>query len=158
MIIKIIEILRIAGASFGIYWSYHLGMSSATPAESVLHLLSPWLLVSIAGSSGIEGLIFGKQAAAEKGFEEGSNYQKQSAIALLSYAVISLAVYFGGLGTNAEITIVLAFIFFMIFSASNHAYQAIVNRNFKWANLNRPFLTVMLIVAVWYPVVNSLFK
>jgi len=158
LIIKIIEILRIAGASFGIYWSYHLGMSSATPAESVLHLLSPWLLVSIAGSSGIEGLIFGKQAAAEKGFEEGSNYQKQSAIALLSYAVISLAVYFGGLGTNAEITIVLAFIFFMIFSASNHAYQAIVNRNFKWANLNRPFLTVMLIVAVWYPVVNSLFK
>jgi hypothetical protein len=77
---------------------------------------------------------------------------------LLSYAVISLVVYFGGLGINAEITIVLAFIFFMIFSASNHAYQAIVNRNFKWANLNRPFLTVMLIVAVWYPVVNSLFN
>ena len=94
MIIKIIEIIRITGASFGIYWSYYVGMETATPAESVLHLLTPWIIVSIAGTSAIEGLFFGKQSAAEKGFVNDGNYAYQSRIGLLSYAVISLVVYF----------------------------------------------------------------
>ncbi len=94
MIIKIIEIIRIAGTSFGIYWSYNVGMTASNPHESVLHLLAPWIIVSIAGTSAIEGLFFGKQAAAEKGFKDDGNYAFQSRIALLSYAVISLVVYF----------------------------------------------------------------
>ena len=158
MLIKILEILRIAGVSIGMYISYSIGMATSTPPESVLHLISPWVLVSIAGTSAIEGIFFGKQSAAEKGFEQGSNYQKQSAFGLLSYAILSLVVYFGKLGTNAEITILLAFMTFMVLSSSNHAYEAIAKKNYKWANLNRPFLTLLLIVGMWYPVVNTLFK
>ncbi len=157
MIIKIIEIIRIAGASFGIYWSYYIGMSTSTPEESVLHLLSPWIIVSIAGTSAIEGLFFGKQAAAAHGFKDGGNYATQSRIALLSYAVISLVVYFANWGTNAELTIILTFMFFMFFSAINHGYQAVAHKNYHWANLNRPFLTALLIGALWYPVTNVLF-
>jgi hypothetical protein len=152
MIIKIIEIIRIVATGFGVFISYYYG---ETPQE-VLHLMSPWLIVAIAGTSGLEGLFFGKQGAKEKGFEQGSNYQTQSAIALLSYGVISLVVYFMNWGTNAELTIVFAFLFFMIFSAVNHTRSIIVDKNYKWANLNRPFLSIMLIVAMWWPVMGSL--
>lgn len=157
MIIKIIEIIRIAGASFGIYWAYYIGMQTGTPAESVLHILTPWIIVSISGTSAFEGFFFGKQAAAEKGFKDDGNYATQSRIALLSYAVISLVVYFANWGTNAELTIMLTFMFFMFFSAINHGYQAVVHHNYHWANLNRPFLTALLIGAMWYPVTNVLF-
>ncbi len=157
MIIKIIEAIRIAGASFGIYWAYYIGMSTATPAESVLHILTPWIIVSIAGTSAFEGLFFSKQAAAEHGFKEDGSYAYQSRIALLSYAVLSLVVYMANWGTNAEVTIMLTFLFFMFFSALNHGYQAIVNKNYHWANLNRPFLTALLIAAMWYPITNVLF-
>ncbi len=78
MIIKIIEIIRIAGASFGIYWAYYVGMESSTPAESVLNILTPWIIVSIAGTSAIEGLFFGKQAAAAHGFKDAEDYYEKS--------------------------------------------------------------------------------
>ena len=79
MIIKIIEALRIAGAGSGVFCAYFIG---TTPQE-VLHIMCPWLLVSIAGTTGFEGLFLGKLSAEEKGYEQGSNYQKQSAIAVL---------------------------------------------------------------------------
>lgn len=157
MIIKIIEFLRIAGATFGVFWAYNVGMETSTPHESVLHIITPWLIVSIAGTSAIEGLFFGEQTAAEKGFVNDGNYAYQSRIGLLSYAVISLLVYFENWGSKAELTIILTFMFFMLFSALNHAYQAVVKKNYHWQNLNRPFLTILLIMAIWHPVYNLLF-
>lgn len=156
MLIKVIEIIRLIATSFGIFWAYYAGMDGDHPAAQVLHLMSPWVVAGIAGTSGIEGLLFGRQAAREKGFEQGSNYQKQSAIALLSYGVMAVLVYFLNWGMFAELTIVLTFMFFMFFSAFNHGREVIVHKNYKWANLNRPFLTVLLIAALWYPVVNCL--
>ena len=157
MIIKIIEILRIAGASFGIFWAYNIGMGEPDPAAAVLHIMTPWVMFSIAGTSGLEGLFFGKQSAKEKGFVNDGNYAYQSRIALLSYGVMSLVVYFMDWGVQADLTIILTFLFFMFFSAINHGYQAVVHKNYKWANLNRPFLTAMLIAVLWYPITNVLF-
>lgn len=134
------------------FLAYYLG---ETPQE-VLRIMNGWLIVSIAGTSCIEGLFFGKLAATKKGIEQGNNYQTQSAIALLSYAAIALLVYFLKLGTHAELTIVFTFLFFMIFSAANHARSIIVDKNYKWANLNQPFLSAMLIAVLWWPVVGSL--
>lgn len=152
MIIKIIEIIRIVATGLGVFLAYYYG---ETPQE-VLHIMSPWVIVAIAGTSGLEGLFFGKQGAIEKGFERGGNYQIQSAIALLSYGVISLVVYFMNWGTNAELTIVFTFLFFMIFAAVNHTRSIIVDKNYKWANLNRPFLSALLIAVLWWPVMGCL--
>ena len=157
MLIKLIEFIRIASCCFGIFWAYSVGMDGSDPAGGVLHIITPWVVAGIAGTSGIEGLFFGKQTEREKGFEQGSNYQKQSAFALLSYAIVSLAVYFSDWGAHAELTILLAFMFFMVFSAFNHGREAIVNNNYTWANLNRPFLTLLMIASLWYPVWYSLF-
>lgn len=152
MIIKIIEGLRIAGTAFGVFWAYYVGESP----EEILNIMVPWIIISIAGTSGIEGLFFGKLAASEKGYEQGSNYQIQSAIALLSYAVLALIVYLFRWGTKAELTIILAFMFFTIFSGVNHARSAIIDKNYRWANLNRPFLAVLLTAVLWYPIIGSL--
>lgn len=152
MITKIIEIVRIIATAFGVFWSYYSG---DTPQE-VLHIMSPWVIIAIAGTSGLEGIFFGKQGAIEKGFKPGGNYQIQSAIALLSYGFISFVVYYLGWGTNAELTIVFAFLFFMIFSAINHTKSIIIDKNYKWANLNRPFLAIMLVAIMWWPVMGSL--
>ena len=157
MIIKIIEILRIAGATFGIYWAYNVGMSQPNPAEAVLHIMTPWIVFSIAGTSALEGLFFGKLSAKEKGFENDGNYAYQSRIALLSYGVMSLFVYFMNWGKEADLTIMLTFLFFMVFSAINHGYQAFAKKNYHWQNLNRPFLTILLIIVLWYPITNVLF-
>jgi hypothetical protein len=152
MIIKIIEGIRIGGTSLGVFLAYYYGNT----AQEVLSLMSPWVVVSIAGTSGFESLFLSRETARQKGFRGGGNYQIQSGIALLSYAVLALSVYLLKWGTNAELTIILAFMFFTVFSAVNHSRSAIVDKNYKWANLNRPFLAIILILVLWWPVMGSL--
>ena len=152
MAIKILEILRIALVGFAFYFGYSAGFENTYNPEAQLHIMIPIVIVAVAGLSGLEGLFLSKSAARAKGFETGSNYQIQSAIALLSYTVISLMVYVFNWGLMAEITILFAFLFFMIFSAVNHTVDALKRNNFKWANINRPFLTLILVAGFFYPV------
>ena len=116
----------------------------------------PLIIVTISGLSGIDRLFFARESAEAKGFEVGSNYQRQSAIALLSYAVIAVLIWFIKWGIKAELTIFMAFIFFFFFSALNHAVDAIKRKNYKWQNINRPFLLLLLIAGMIYPFVMAL--
>jgi len=156
MIVKILEFLRIAGVALAFYFGYSIGFENGYNPEAQLHFMIPVIIMAIAGLSGIEGLFFGRQAAEAKGFESGSNYQRQSAIALLSYTTIALLVYFLNWGIHAELTILLAFIFFFFFSSINHAVDAIARKNYKWANINRPFLTLLLIAGLIYPLIEAI--
>jgi len=156
MIIKILEIVRIVAVGAAFYFGYSVGYQNGYHPEAQLHIMIPIIIVAIAGFSGIEGLLFGDQAAKAKGFEVGSNYQKQSAIALLSYAVVALIVFYFDWGIQSELTILFTFMFFFTFSATNHAYDAISRKNYKWANINRPFLTLILIGGLFLPVLGAL--
>ena len=156
MLLKILDILRIVIAAIAFYFGYQIGFAEGYNPEAQLHFMTPVIIVAIAGISGIEGLFFSKRSAELKGFETGSNYQKQSAIALLSYAVIAVAVYFLNWGIKAELTILFAFVFFFFFSSINHAAEAIMKKNYKWQNINRPFITLLLIAGLIYPVVMAI--
>ncbi len=46
------------------------------------------------------------------------------------------------------------FIFF--FSGVNHAADAIKRKNYAWQNINRPFITLLVIAGMIYPVVMAL--
>jgi len=153
MFLQMLDIIRILSVCVAFYWGYSIGFAEEiyNPIAQ-LHFMIPLVIVAIAGISGLEGLFFGKQAAEIKGYEVGSRYQKQSAIALLSYAFVAVAVYFLGWGIEAELTIFFAFIFFFFFSALNHAADAIKNKNYKWQNINRPFIVLLLIAGMVYPV------
>lgn len=153
---NILDISRIALVTVAIFFGYQIGFREGYDPVAQLHFMVPLIIVAVAGISGAEALIWPKQAAEAKGYETGSNYQRQSAIALLSYAFIAVLVAITGWGLHAELTIYFAFLFFLVFSGMNHARDAIRNRNYKWQNINRPFITLLLIAATAYPVSMAL--
>ena len=156
MVVKILDYLRIALVGIAFFFGYFIGFSHCYDPLAQLHFMVPLVIAAIAGLSGIEGLFFAKSSAEAKGYETGSNYQRQSAIALLSYAFIAILVYFLNWGIRAELTILFTFFFFLIFSGLNHAIDAIQRRNYKWQNINRPFITLLLLAGMAYPVMMAL--
>lgn len=156
MLLKLLDILRIAIVSAAFFFGYQIAYENGYDPIAQLHFMIPTIIVGIAGLTGLEGLFFGKQSAELKGFEVGSNYQKQSAIALLSYAFIAILIYFLNWGIKAELTILFAFLFFFIFSALNHTIEAVKNKNYHWQNINRPVITLLLVAGVVYPVIMAL--
>ncbi len=156
MFSNILDILRILAVCAAFFFGYQIGFQNGYDPVAQLHFMIPILIGAVAGISGLEGLLFPRQASAAKGFESGSNYQKQSAIALLSYAVIALLVCFANWGLYAELTILFAFCFFFLFSGINHAADAIKNKNYKWQNVNRPVITLLMIAGLLYPVITAL--
>lgn len=158
MLIKALDILRIVLVFAAFFFGYGIERpDAAAQAAAQLHFMAPVIICAIAGLSGIEGLFFGRQAARAKGFEEGSNYQRQSAIALLSYTCIAILVYFLEWGPRAELAVLFCFLFFFVFSAVNHAVDAVRRKNYRWANINRPFLTLLMISGL-VPVILSALK
>lgn len=156
MILQILDILRIVIVIVAFFFGYMIGFSDEYNPVLQLHFMVPVVIVAIAGISGLEGLFFSKKSAEIKGYETGSNYQRQSAIALLSYAFVAILVYLCDWGIKAELTIFFTFIFFFFFSAMNHTMDAIRRKNYKWQNINRPFITLLLIAGMIYPVVKAL--
>jgi len=157
MLIQVLDIIRIALVGIAFFFGYSIGFSGSYDPVSQLHFMIPVVVVAIAGISGIEGLLFGKKAAQAKGFKTGSNYQKQSAFALLSYAFGALVVYFANWGIKSELTVLFVFFFFFTLSAVNHGLEAVRNKNYRWQNINRPFILVLLLAGFAYPVI-MLFK
>ncbi len=154
---KILEVLRLVIVSATFFFGYLIGFEDSTYNPlAQLHFIVPLLITAIAGISGLEGLFFAREAAESKGFETGSNYQRQSAIALLSYAAIAIIVYFTNWGIKAELTILFTFMFFIIFSGINHGIDAVRRKNYKWQNINRPFIMLLLVVGLVYPVIMAL--
>ena len=156
MFSNILDGIRILSVCAAFFFGYQIGFQDTYNPVAQLHFMIPILIVAVAGISGLEGLLFSKQASAAKGFESGSNYQKQSAIALLSYALIALVVFFANWGLYAELTILFAFCFFFICSSINHAMDAIKHKNYKWQNINRPFITLLMVAGLIYPVIMAL--
>lgn len=158
MLLQVLDIIRIVSVAAAFFFGYQIGFAQGYDPFAQLHFMIPIIIVAIAGLSGLEGIFLAKKSAELKGFEVGSNYQRQSAIALLSYAVTAIIVYVCNWGIKAELTILFAFIFFFFFSGINHGVDAIKRKNYKWQNINRPFITLLLIVGLIYPVFKALKK
>ncbi|NQV19134.1 MAG: hypothetical protein HQ534_11410 [Armatimonadetes bacterium] len=156
MLLKLLDIIRIVSVAVAFFFGYQIGFADGYDPIAQLHFMIPIIIVAIAGISGLEGIFFAKKSAELKGFEVGSNYQRQSAIALLSYAAAAIIVYISNWGIKAELTILFAFIFFFFFSGINHGVDAIRRKNYKWQNINRPFITLLLIAGLIYPVIKAL--
>jgi hypothetical protein len=152
MLIQFLDILRIVLVGIGFFLGYSSGFGGKYDPVAQIHVMTPVVIIAIAGISGLEGLFFGKAAAKAKGYEAGSNYQKQSAFALLSYATGALLVYCAGWGIQSELVMLFVFFFFFTLSAINHAMEAIRHKNYKWQNINRPFILLLLIAGFVYPV------
>jgi hypothetical protein len=157
MALNILDALRMILVGVAFFFGYQIGFGGAVyDPVAQLHFTVPIVIFAVAGISGLEGLFFGKQAAEAKGFDAGGNYQRQSSIAMVSYAAVAALVYFCNWGIYAELTILFAFCFFFIFSGLNHAIDAVKNKNYKWQNINRPFITLVMLAGLFYPVFMAL--
>ena len=141
-LIKWFEIGRYVGIFLGIFFGYAYGN---TPQE-ILHVLIPWVVITIAGLTGIEGIFFSNEAAKSMGREPGSPYQIQSGMNNLAVAIAAFFVYIFNWGIYAEVTVLLVLLIFLFLSAINHAREAIALKNYKLKNILRPIITLILII------------
>lgn len=142
-ICHILEILRFAGVIAGFAFALQYG---GTP-QGQLHILMPWIVISIAGLTGIESIFFGRAAAELSGYAP-SAYQRQSGINNLAVAITALLVFILGWGTYAEAAVLIVLLIFLFFSACNHAWSAIKEHNRNIRNLLRPVMTVLIIIFI----------
>ncbi|MDZ7742297.1 MAG: hypothetical protein U5Q03_11225 [Bacteroidota bacterium] len=149
--IKFFEIFRIVGVTAVIFFGYYF--YSGTPAE-LLHFLTPWLILLIAGLSGIEGLFFGKVSAAAKGYTGGNEYQLQTALFFIAMTIVAIFLYIMEWGVKADLTMALVFMLSFFLSSLNHAYQAMFKGNRSGINMMRPLLTLAMIAALIYPMIE----
>lgn len=156
MLLQLLDIARILGVVATFFFGYSIGFRGEYDPFAQLHFMVPAIIVIIAGISGFEGLFLGERTAAAKGYAADRNYQRQSAFAMLSYAVVAVVVWACNWGIRAELTILFAFMFFLVLSGINHAVSAIRDRNFTWQNINRPFITLVLVSGMAYPVIEAL--
>lgn len=136
-----LEVLRWAGVVAGFQLAYLLGEG---PPER-LHILMPWVVVSLAGLSAVESLLLGGAAARLSGYAPGA-YQRQSGMNSLALAVTALMVRALGWGTRAEASVLSVLLIFLALSAANHAWSAWREHNRSPRNLLRPVLTLALLV------------
>ena len=86
------ELFRWIGAGTGIFLAF---LIPNDPSRQ-LDLLCVWVVVPIAGLTGIESVFFSSAAAKQSGYEKGSAYQRQSGLSNLALAlteILSKVVY-----------------------------------------------------------------
>lgn len=143
-ICRLLEILRWVGVGLGIFLALLLGKD---PAQQ-FNILCIWVVISLAGLTGIESVFFGKAAAKLSGYGEGGAYQRQSGINNLALAITTLLVYFLNWGLYAKISVMTVMLIFLSLSASNHAYSAIKEHNKSFKNFLRPIMTTVLLAVI----------
>ena len=150
--IKFLEIFRIAGVTAVIFFGYYF---YADDAAALLHFQAPWLVVFMAGLSVLEGLIFGKRSAEAKGYAGGNEYQLQTDLIFLAMGIMGAFLFYIDWGVKADLTLALIFMLMFLFSSLNHAYQALFKGNRSRINMMRPLLTLAMIAALIYPVIEA---
>ena len=141
---NVLELLRWAGAATGIFFAYHLDGN----ASSRLDILCLWVVVAIAGLTGIESLFFGSSASSQLGYIGGREYQRQSGLFNLALALTTILIYILKWDLQAKASLLIVLLFFLFFSAMNHAYSTIFEGNRSLKNALRPLMTLALLAVV----------
>jgi len=140
-ICSVLEILRWVCIIAGFNLAYFLGKDSADQ----LHIIMPWLVIPLAGLTGIESVFFGKTASELSGYGYNPAYQRQSGLNNIAMAITAIIVSLFGWGTYAEAAVLMILLIFLTLSACNHTYSAIKDKNYKLKNLLRPIMTILLL-------------
>jgi len=137
---NLLELLRYLSVAIGIYLA-----NTATDPKVQLITISSFLVIGLAGLTGIEGLFLGKYGSEIVGYQTNSRYQKQSALNNLALAISSLFGIICKFGAMYHLALLLTLLIFLFFSAINHAVDIFANGNKHLRNTLRPIITVILI-------------
>ncbi len=139
-----LELLRWLGAGSGIFLAF---LIQNDPARQ-LDVLTLWVVVSIAGLSGVESVFFGQASAVKAGYEKGSAYQRLSGISNLALAITTVFVYIAGWNLQAKASLLIVLCLVVFFSAMNHVYSAIQEYNTSLKGCIRPFISLVFLAVV----------
>lgn len=140
-ICNVLEIVRWTCIVAGFNLAYFLGQNPI----SQLHIIMPWLVIPLAGLTGIESVWFGKAASELSGYGYNPAYQRQSGLNNIAVAITAIIVSLFEWGTHAEAAVLMILLIFLTLSACNHAYSAIKDKNYALKNLLRPLMTALLL-------------
>ena len=139
-----LELSRWAGAGTGIFLAFFIQNDPMLQ----LDILCIWVIVSIAGLTGIESIFFGEIAAQQSGYGTGRAYQRQSGFFNLSLALATILVYILKWDLQSKAALLIVLLLFLLFSGVNHAYSAVVEHNKSLKNLMRPIMTFLILVTI----------
>ena len=112
-------------------------------------ILAPLVIIPLSGLTGIESVFFSEAASQVSGYGGGSRrYQIQSGLNNLAVAIATAIAWWCQWGITAYCALMTAVLLFYVMSSANHAASAISDGNRKWKNIARPFMTLMLVIAV----------
>ncbi|MCF6777328.1 hypothetical protein L3V83_12225 [Thiotrichales bacterium 19X7-9] len=141
-LVKYFESLRYILAAIGFYLAYQ---PNNTTYESIACLVL-WVVIPLAGLTGLESVLLSKETAISKGREVGSAYQIQSGLNNLATAITAFIIWYFQWGIKASITIIFVLYIFFILSSINHSIEYIKQENKKLIHLFRPMITLILIL------------
>jgi hypothetical protein len=151
-ICRLLEILRWTGVGAGIFFAFTFGKD---PAQ-LFNILSLFVVISIAGFTGIESVFLGEASSQLSGYGEGGAYQRQSGFNNLAAAIAMILSFSLGWGLYAYAAVASVVLIFLSLSACNHAYSAIKEKNRNLKNMLRPLMTVLLLALMVPIMMNAL--
>jgi len=138
---RLFEIIRWVCVAAGFNIAIFFG---ETPAAQ-LHIYMPWVVLPLAGLTGLESVLLGETAAELSGYKSNPGYQRQSGLNNIAVAIAALVVWLYDWGTHAEAAVMLTLLVFLTLSACNHAWSALKENNLSRKNLLRPVMTLLLL-------------
>ena len=123
---------------------FYLAFGLEQPTEQI-NLPCLWLVLSLAGLTGLESVFLGKTAREQSGYQGGGAYQRQSGFNNPALALATLLAYVLGWGVQAKLALLRMLLIFLTLSAGNHAYSALKQGNKSIKNLLRPIMTALLL-------------
>jgi hypothetical protein len=154
MLSMAMEWIRPLGISFCFFLAYYFGRD----AISIFHILGPSIVIVTNGTIAFESLMLGEAGSEKIGYEANRAYQIQSGLANLAIACTAIFVLLFHWGREADATIVIAMLLFLLLSGFNHLRTAIQGKNMKPVNLLRPIISLVLTALLLPYLVNSLLQ
>jgi hypothetical protein len=144
---RILEFLKWIGLFLGVFFAFLWGGS---PLEQ-FNIFAVFVLVSVAGLTGIELIFFGKNPSKlsvtpESVTPEERAYNRQSGLYNFALAVTALFAYLAGWSFYAEAALLAVLVLFLLFSAVNHAYAMVKEGKNSTEEYSKAVLAVILIL------------
>ena len=139
---RILEFLKWIGLFLGVFFAFLWGGS---PLEQ-FNIFAVFVIVSVAGLTGIELIFFGKNPSKLSVSPEEMAYNRQSGLYNFALAVTALFAYLAGWSFYAEAALLTVLVLSLLFSAVNHAYAMVKEDKNSTKEYSRAILAVILIL------------
>ena len=141
---RLIESLRYLGVGVGVF----LAVLHQDDPVRTFSALQFWVVLSVAGLTGLESLFLGRSASALSGYGEGGAYQRQSGFNNLAVALVALLTRWLDWGLYAEAANCSVLLVFLVLSSGNHLYSALKEGNRTFRSYSRPVATALLLAVI----------